>query len=267
MMAEFAYGTLGFGALLMGRPSRGVGKACGAVLCGLGFAFLFAAPALADQNLAAQDNGQINCIASAKDLTRISLVGDQFVSLSKADSGIPTEDFKVVHDPKRGDIYLSIPEGYSKSSVSFFGISAKGYVYKFVCKAKGDDAEQIFVTNLALGNDKARDWESTQTPEETSMRLVSAMQNWQQVPGYNISQASLEPRIFGNIQLQMIGEYQGASAIGRIIRVTNKSDKPIKLDEKTIAGKGIVAFSAALAELPTGQTTTIYIVQRNGAAQ
>ena len=162
-MAEVAYGSLGLGSLLALRPSMISTRVAGAVLVGVGLALL-ATPAFADQNLAATDNGQINCVASAKDLTRISLVGDQFVSISKADTGIPTEDFKVVHDPKRGDIYLSMPEGYSKPSINFFGISDKGFVYKFVCKPGGADSEQVFVTNLAINSDKAADWENRTTP-------------------------------------------------------------------------------------------------------
>lgn len=265
-MAEVAYGSLGFGALLALRPSMSSSRALGAMLVGIGVALL-SAPAHADQNLAATDNGQINCLASAKDLTRISLVGDQFVSISKADTGIPNEDFKVVHDPKRGDIYLSIPEGYSKPSINFFGISDKGFVYKFVCKAGGADAEQVFVTNLAIDNDKAGDWEARTTPEATAMRLVGAMQNFEQVPGFNISQSSLQPHKINNVELQFIGEYSGADLSGRILRVKNMSDKPLSLDENTIAGKGIVAFSASLDLLPPGQVTTIYLVERNGAAR
>ncbi|TXH08033.1 MAG: conjugal transfer protein TraK [Candidatus Moraniibacteriota bacterium] len=265
-MAEVAYGSLGFGAVLAVRPSMTSTRYLGAVLLGIGAALL-ASPAFADQNLAAKDNGQINCVASAKDLTRISLVGDQFVSISKADTGVPTEDFKVVHDPKRGDIYLSIPEGYAKPSVNFFGISDKGFVYKFVCKPGGADAEQVFVTNLAIDDDKAADWEARTTPEATAMRLVSAMQGWEPVPGFNISQTSLEPRTVNNVELQVLGEYRGADVSGRILRVKNTGDKPLKLDENTIAGKGIVAFSAALDVLPPAQVTTIYLVERNGGSQ
>lgn len=265
-MTAVAYGSVGFGTLLALRPSLNSTRTIGAVLVGLGAALL-ASPAFADQNLAATDNGQINCLASAKDLTRISLVGDQFVSISKADTGIPTEDFKVVHDPKRGDIYISIPEGYLKSSINFFGISDKGFVYKFVCKPGGADSEQVFITNLAIGSDKAADWEARTSPEETAMRLVSAMQTWEQVPGFSISQSSLEPRNVNNVELQILGEYRGADVSGRILRIKNLGDKPLKLDENTIAGKGIVAFSAALDVLPPTQVTTIYLVERNGGSQ
>ncbi len=265
-MAEVAYGSLGLGSLLALRPSMISTRVAGAVLVGVGLALL-ATPAFADQNLAATDNGQINCVASAKDLTRISLVGDQFVSISKADTGIPTEDFKVVHDPKRGDIYLSIPEGYSKPSINFFGKSDKGFVYKFVCKPGGADSEQVFVTNLAINSDKAADWENRTTPEATAMRLVSAMQSFEQVPGFSISQSSLEPRNVNNVELQIIGEYRGADVSGRILRIKNLSDKPLKLDENTIAGKGIVAFSASLDVLSPDQVTTIYLVERNGGSQ
>jgi conjugal transfer pilus assembly protein TraB len=42
---------------------------------------------MADQSIPAADNGTVACLASAKDLTRISLAGDQFASVSKIGAG------------------------------------------------------------------------------------------------------------------------------------------------------------------------------------
>ncbi|MGO7251728.1 type-F conjugative transfer system secretin TraK, partial [Rhizobium brockwellii] len=66
----------------------------------------FAQPAWADQTIMAADNAQVDCQASAKDLTRISLVEDEFASVSKISTGNPQDDFSVVNEPVRGDIYL-----------------------------------------------------------------------------------------------------------------------------------------------------------------
>src|SRR3546814_8356058 len=44
---------------------------------------LVAQPARADQTIMASDSAQVDCQASAKDLTRISLVEDEFASVSK----------------------------------------------------------------------------------------------------------------------------------------------------------------------------------------
>src|SRR3546814_3298169 len=56
---------------------------------------LVAQPARADQTIMASDSAQVDCQASAKDLTRISLVEDEFASVSKISTGNPIDDFSV----------------------------------------------------------------------------------------------------------------------------------------------------------------------------
>ena len=82
----------------------------GVALVGLGIVGM-AEPALADQNVLAADNGTVRCDASLKDLTRITLKDDQFASVSKIQTGSAAEDFQVVNEPLRGDIYLSVGSG------------------------------------------------------------------------------------------------------------------------------------------------------------
>src|SRR3546814_12110852 len=98
----------------------------------------------------------VDCQASAKDLTRISLVEDEFASVSKISTGNPIDDFSVVNEPVRGDIYLSVPDGFVRSALSFFATSKRGYVYKFVCRIGGDQAAQVFVSNPAIRSEERR---------------------------------------------------------------------------------------------------------------
>src|SRR3546814_7666077 len=94
-----------------------------------------------------EDNSRVACVASEKDLTRISLIGDEFASVSKVQPTNPLDDFSVVNEPTRGDIYLSVPEGFRPKILSFFGTTKKGYVYKFGCRIEAIEAQQIFVSN------------------------------------------------------------------------------------------------------------------------
>ena len=128
-------------------------------------ALSLASPVLADQFRMAADNARVECTASKKELTRISLVGDQFASLNKVATGVPYNDFSVVNEPTRGDIYLSVPESYAAKTINFFATSKKGYVYKFACTVGPVEAQQVFVTNPGLAEAKAREWEA-QTPVE-----------------------------------------------------------------------------------------------------
>lgn len=266
MMAQYAWGAVGVGATLIARPLSFGGRTVGVLIFAAGFV-LAATPALADQMVLAKDNGQVDCVASAKDLTRISLNGDQFASVSKISTGIPTEDFQIVNEPVRGDIYLSIPDGFAKPQLSFFGTTRKGYVYKFLCKVRGNDAEQIFISNAALQADRAKDWEVQTSPEETAVRLGLAMYAAQSIDGFEISQTLLEPVRIGKLQVQQISEYRGFEIKGSVLRVRNLGKDAVTLDQAMFAGGNAVAFIAPTPELAPNQDTAVYLIQSNGASR
>ena len=172
------------GAIFASRTHCILQRSLGVGLIGLGL--MTATPALADQNVMVGDNGTVHCDVSLKDLSRISLRDDKFASVSKVQSGIQNDDFEVVNEPIRGDIYLSIPEGFKRSSISFFTTTQKGYVYKFLCQIHGDDAQQIFVANADSDESaKVATVKLTETMplQEKAARLVKAMYEQAQVDG------------------------------------------------------------------------------------
>lgn len=227
-------------------------------------ATLFPVEAQADQSIPAADNGTVACTASAKDLTRISLAGDQFASVSKISTGNPSEDFKVVNEPVRGDIYISVPDGFTKPNLSFFGTTRKGFVYKFLCQVRGDDAEQVFVTNTAIIAEKARDWEVRSSPEDAAVRLAQAMYRSEPIDGFEMQQTVLEPVLVGKLEVQQVGEYRGADLKGLILKVRNTGREPLALDENLLAARGSVAFMTPVSELAPGQASAVYLIQSNG---
>lgn len=255
------------GAALI-RAEVGAGIGAGLLLC--------AAPAFADQHVMAADNGQVGCEASARDLTRIALKDDQFASVSKVSSGVPTEDFSVVNEPVRGDIYISVPEGYARKTVSFFGTTRKGFVYKFVCTIAGDDAKQVFVANADLEKGPAAAAEAIPaglSGSEGAVRLVRAMYQQLPVDGFEIRQRGAVPVNVGALRVQMVAEYRGATLTGKAIKVENRGPKPVEITEEMVAPGGgppalnPVAVSIAAPRLAPGQATTAYIVMPTGDAR
>lgn len=236
----------------------------------MGFSLLVAGgilavtPALADQHKIAADNAQVDCIASKRDLTRISLVGDQFASVSKTSTGYPYNDFSVVHEPVRGDIYISIPETYAPRHISFFGTTKKGYVYKFVCQVTPTEAQQVFVSNPALAQAQARAWETKTDPKVTAVRLIQAMYQSATIDGYEVRQPYAPPVSVGALQLRLIAEYRGAALKGKVLRIENKGQGPVTLKEADIAPQGTLGVSIANAVLAPGQATTAYLVGQTG---
>ena len=238
-------------------------KLAGLGLLAVGSMFT-ARPALADQYRMAGDNARVECVASKKDLTRISLVGDQFASLNKVATGVPYNDFSVVNEPVRGDIYLSVPETYAAKTINFFATSKKGYVYKFACTIGPVEAQQVFVTNPGLAEAKAREWEAQTPVEETAVRLIKAMATSATVDGYEVRQPNSKPTMVGSLSVRLIAEYRGASMLGKVLRVENKGATPITLREADIAPQGTYAVTIATPDIAPGQGTTAYLVGQNG---
>ncbi|OYZ15858.1 MAG: conjugal transfer protein TraK [Sphingomonadales bacterium 28-64-96] len=218
-------------------------------------------PALADQYRMAADNARIECVASKKDLTRISLVSDQFASVSKVATGIPYNDFSVVNEPLRGDIYISVPETYAARTINFFATSKKGYVYKFVCQVAPVEAQQVFLTNPAIAETKARDWEQETPIQTTAMRLIQAMATQATVEGYEVHQPVTAPVSVGPLSVRLIAEYRGAQLIGKALRIENKGAVPLTLKEAELAPQGTLAVTIARPELAPGEATSAWLVR------
>ena len=264
----YAIGSAVLGTALASRIYCLASRFAGCCLIAFSF-FAFATPAHAagDQTLMAADGAQVTCSASAKDLTRISLVQDEFASVSKINTGNPADDFSVVNEPVRGDIYLSVPEGFARPALSFFATSKRGYVYKFMCRIAGDQAVQVFITNPAIA--KADAAESTPqiakaSTEDATVSLVQAMYANKTLDGYEMRQRSLKPVYVGDLKVQMIAEYRGDAITGRVLRIENKGAREATLTEATVAPASSLAVSIAEPKLAPGKVTTAYLVSRNG---
>ena len=265
-MSVYAMGSAALGAVFLSRYYCYLSRMIGAALVAASI-FLVASPAWADQTVLASDGSQVDCAVSAKDLTRISLVEDEFASVSKISTGNPQDDFSVVNEPVRGDIYLSVPEGFGKQALSFFATSKRGYVYKFVCRITGDQAVQVFISNPVIAKDKAGETApqiAAATPQDSAVELIQAMYSNSVVDGYEMRQRALRPVYVGKIKVQMIAEYRGSDLTGRVLRIENRGDAAITLNEATVAPSSALAVSIAEPKLDPGKVTTAYLVSQSG---
>ena len=263
MIIVYAAGGAAIGTLLASRVNCMVSRSIGGLVLGVSLMSL-ATPAWADQTIMAGDSAQVDCQASAKDLTRISLIEDEFASVSKISTGNPIDDFSVVNEPVRGDIYLSVPNGFSRSALSFFGTSKR--VYKFVCRIGGDQAAQIFVSNPAIARAQVAETmpaSAASGPQDAAIELVRAMYTNGTVEGFEMRQRSFRPVFVGNLKVQMIAEYRGTDLIGRVLRIENAGSDPVELTERTVAPTSALAVSIAEPKLAPGKVTTAYLVSSN----
>lgn len=218
----------------------------------------------ADQFKQAADGAAIECAASARELTRFSLVGDQFASVSKISSGYPYNDFAVTNEPVRGDIYVSVPETFAAARISFFATTKKGFVYKFGCPVERIEAQQIFIANPAIAKDDARRWEDETPLNQTAVRLVQAMAGGTAIEGYEVRQSAAPPARAGALEVQLIADYRGASLAGRVVRIANRGTKRLAIETGDLAPPGALAVAIANSELEPGASTTAYLVGAHG---
>lgn len=228
---------------------------------------LQATPALADQTLMVEDNGRVDCVASQKDVTRISLVGDEFASVTKMQADNPLDDFGVVNENTRGDIYVSVPAGFRPKTLSFFGTTKKGYVYKFACRLEPVEAQQIFLSNPSAqvaAKAVAPDEGDQPAPDldETAVRLIQSMASQKVVPGFRMEKAALVPVRSGDLSVQLLAQYQGLDLTGRVLRIENTGKMPIELTEGQVAPADAMAVAIGSAKLGPRQITTAYVVTR-----
>lgn len=229
-------------------------------LIGVSWSLAHASSALADETLPAQDNGEVACQASRSELTRIALRDDEFVSVSRIETGDERSDIAIVHEPRRGDLYVSVPEGYSRPNISFFGTTKAGFVYKFNCRVSDIATHQVFVENVALAQQGA-----PRSLEEESLALVSAMFEQRVVPGYDISDSPRAPVNVGQMRVQLVSQYEGPVLQGKVLRIENSSADTLELNEALVAGEGALAVSIANPTLAAGQATSAFIVVPTGA--
>lgn len=228
---------------------------------------LSATPALADQALTVDDNARIECVASKSDLTRISLVGDEFASVSKVQAESPLDDFSIVNEPTRGDIYLSVPSAFRPKALSFFGTSKRGFVYKFACRVDAVEAQQIFLSNPGVAQDQAKtelaeaDGQAPDT-DETAVRLIQSMAEQKVVPGFRMERAALVPVTSGSLKVQLLAEYRGLELTGRVVRIENTGKSAVELTENLVAPSDALAVAIANPRLEGRQVTTAYVVVR-----
>ena len=222
--------------------------------------------AKADQNVLAVDNGSVECTASRSDLTRIALKDDRFVAVSKVGTNDESQDFALEHEPTRGDIYLSVPEGYAKPRLSFFGTTENGYVYRFICTVAGDDAVQLLVANADVERPQDRPVElpDARGLDERAAGLIQAMYEGRPVADFEIDDTPRAAVTAGALKVRLLSHYQGVTFSGRQLQIENASGAPVTLTEEFVGGEGAIAVSLTSTVLQPGDQATAYIVTPDG---
>ena len=223
-------------------------------------------PALAhaDQHVPVTDGGEVQCYLAARGVTRISLVGDAFASSVRRPVGDGQADIAVQSEPTRGDIYVSVPDGFPGPSLSFFAISRKGFTYKFRCTLTQADAQQIFVENPAAAN--GFDARSAAQVWETPILLMKAMAARVPLTGYVVTNPEVRPVQVGTLQVSAQAVYDGPDMLGKVLRITNTGTRDTDVSESDLSPPNTLLASIALPHLRPHEATEAFVVMRANPA-
>ena len=139
-----------------------------------------------------------------------------------------------------------------------------GYSYP---SGHGTASGMYAVILTALLPEHAADWER-ETPLSTSaVRLIQAMANDQTVEGFEVRQSPNPPARVGDLEVQLIADYRGASLAGKVIRIANRGSRSVRLAERDIAPADTLAVTIVNPVLGPGGSTTAFIVGTNGGSE
>jgi conjugal transfer pilus assembly protein TraK len=256
----FGYLVMIGSTIMFASPRTKLASVSGVAVLAVGLLF-YSSTARADERLFAKDNSEVLCSLSRSGLTRISLDNDKFAAISKLETGNPSDEFTIVNEPTRGDLYVSVSSSFNKKSISFFGTSQKGYVYKFSCRLVDYEAQQVFVVNEDLALKSAP--VASESRQEHVVSLVEAMSTLKPLPGYSIRQDDFKAVQVGQLNVQLIATYEGELR-GQKLRIKNTSNGPITVDQNSFQVSNGLAFGVENPDLAKGEETVAFVVSPGG---
>lgn len=93
------------------------------------------------------------------------------------------------------------------------------------------------------------------------------MANDRTVDGFEVRQAANPPARVGDLEVQLIADYRGASLAGKVIRIANRGATQMTLAERDIAPADTLAVTIVNPVLDPGSSTTAFIVGTNGGSE
>lgn len=227
-----------------------------------GLALLLGATAAnADQPISVKDGGEVGCVLSLRGITRIAPINDAFVSDIRRSASDPSIDLSVANEPNRGDLYVSLPDGYmSGQPVSFFTITRKSMVYKFKCVVSDVESQQIFLRNPDLDALAASERPQSTDPWDKSVGLIQAMAEGRPADGFTVDANPARPVQVGKVRVQVMSVYTGVDRVGKKIAIKNMGSSVVKLDDNELRPTGTIAAEIQQKELKPQEETYQYII-------
>jgi type-F conjugative transfer system secretin TraK len=203
-----------------------------------------------------EDNGEVVAAISAKEPTRIHLVGDRIRSVKKT-----TGEFTLSHDAKTGDVYLTPGNNLSgKNTINLFVISEKGHTYQLLLTKSDRPAGQVFIKHVGANAGLAHQWEIKTPYKAAAIALYQAMARGEPIPGYRVNHSSRVVQLWDQAFVMREGRYTGANMVGEIYRITNTTESPLSFEEREFYRPGVIGVKANALRLAPDENTLVYVI-------
>lgn len=234
-------------------------------LTGVALWALFAWPAVAAQ-VAAKD-GRFEADVSARQMSRISMLGERIASVRKLDEpGGP--QLLVETDEKSGDAFVAFDGDVAGRAFNLFLTTESGKVVQAVLHPVPGEGQTVLVrlegapampvTQAGAGGGRP---EGRSAYQETLVQFVRFMFNDQEVEGVVRRITNGSNVRAGPFAVREVSTWEGPGLRGRVLYVTNvgKAEEPVPLEAFLV--ERVNAAAATHERLKSGEQGRVFIVE------
>lgn len=247
------------------------------LMLGAAAAVLVSTPALAGA-VAAKD-GRFEADVSARQMSRISVVGEKIASVRKLDdAGGP--QMLVETDEKTGDAFVAFDGDVAGRAFSAFLTTESGRVVQAILHPTAGEGQTILVrldgavgsaAVASAGSAAHIDGPAGQAPaprtdgrspyQETLIQFVRLMFNDQEAEGVTRRVATTAAVRAGPFSVREVTRWETAGLRGRVIYLTNlgKTEEPVRLEAFLV--ERVYAAAASHERLHPGEQGRVFIVE------
>lgn len=211
------------------------------------------------QRFTVRDGQTVTAVMSARDLTRVSVAGDERLARVWAPAG----RLQVQPDAAHGDIFIRPAPG-APASLSFFVRDTAGGTYTIIAQQRDVPSETILLTPQPRAPRPAATSPRRRagTAVDDIKRLMLAMALNQETAGFTTAHHENPVPLWKETRIHLTHTYTGFHFTGRVYQIRNVSTHPLTLHEQEFIHlvPNVRAVALRGFTLPRGDATFLYVV-------
>jgi len=215
----------------------------------------------AAQIKAAKDNQTILVNISAKQPTRIFVLGDRIIKTYGIEGA-----YEINKDENKGEIFVQPTLAYQQKTISLFIATEHGHSYTLSLIPTDSPAENIELKPISPARQYANRWERNSPYVQTLINLINAMVEEKRPEGYAVIDMGegKARKLSSGLTLQLLTIYRGDHLQSEIWLLKNCSKKTRLLHAKEFSQKNTRAISFEDEVVESGDEIYLYRVVDHG---